>query len=341
MAVRLGVRYWVSCLLCAYYNGDARFSTIGYLGMFIGTFIVYYNLLRRGAFSLEYFTRLLKTLILVYGVVLILQQAALLVGLRNFPPLNLCSQSWLSLTKLPILTQEPSSSARILTVAMLGYWRCLELRDGKKPTIKQLFNKENKRVTLLFAWAMLTMGSGTAFIGIGILSLYFIQARTCIYIIPLICTLFFVGNQMGLQQMERASRVSQAVMRGADKEQVMETDGSAAVRVMPLLNTLTIDLSKPESWFGKGTTKHEDWLRTLYSRKISVVEEYGLLTLFVSLFMTFTCMIKKFFSLETLIFLLLFGFSLGNISYVWGAMLIYAGVCYFQERPRSFLRTHP
>ncbi len=333
-ALILGGLYWGMCLFCAYYNGDVRVSSVGYLGMFVGTFIVYYNLLRRGAFSLEYFTKLLRALILAYGIILIMQQAAMLVGLRNFWPINLCGQHFLSLTKLPSLSLEPSHSARILTVAMLGYWRCLELRDGRKPTIQQLFSKEHKRVTLLFGWSMLTMGSGTAFIGMGLLSLYFIQPRTCIYIVPLICALFAAGNMLGLEQMDRATRVTQAVAQSSDKEIIMEADGSAAFRVMPLINTLKTDLSQSESWFGNGTMhyfKKASDVNQLLDKKIPVVEQYGLIAFFFSLLLVFFCVIKKILSLETLIFLILFGLCLINIAYTWGAMLMFAGVKFFQD----------
>lgn len=43
-------------------------------------------------------------------------------------------------------------------------------------------------------------------------------------------------------------------------------------------------------------------------------------------------MIRRFFSIETLVFLILFGFSLGNIAYTWGAMMIFTTVRYFQEQ---------
>ena len=37
-----------------------------------------------------------------------------------------------------------------------------------------------------------------------------------------------------------------------DAEQIKQTDGSAAVRIVPMLNTLRLDLSDPEVWFGSG-----------------------------------------------------------------------------------------
>lgn len=109
---------------------------------------------------------------------MILQQIAILVGLRSFWFINLDNQFFLDIDKLPSLTLEPSHTARILTVAMLCYLRCIEIDNGGiRPTLFALFDKEHRLVIILFLWAMLTMGSGTAFVGLAILSLYFCSAR--------------------------------------------------------------------------------------------------------------------------------------------------------------------
>lgn len=100
------------------------------------------------------------------------------------PIINLQNQFFLSITKLPSLTLEPSHSARILTVAMLGYLRCEEISISRKLILGELFYSKHRWVTALFFWAMLTMGSSTAFVGIAILSLYFITRHTAIYVIP-------------------------------------------------------------------------------------------------------------------------------------------------------------
>lgn len=61
--------YMAVVLFCAYMQDYVRFSTIGYLGMFLITYIVYYNLLyEKHAFSLLYFIRLLRFLILMYAI---------------------------------------------------------------------------------------------------------------------------------------------------------------------------------------------------------------------------------------------------------------------------------
>lgn len=146
-----GILYWSICLLGASFQEYMRFSTIGYMGLFIISYITFYNLVYSGSFTFSYFVKLLRSLIMAYGIILILQQIALLLGIHSLPPINLVNQHFLSLTKLPSLSMEPSHSARILTVLMLSYLRCIELANsGVKPSIMTLFKIEHRWVTILF-----------------------------------------------------------------------------------------------------------------------------------------------------------------------------------------------
>ena len=72
------------------------------------------------------------------------------------------------------------------------------------------------------------------------------------------------------------------------------------------------------------------WKRT--TDKIAVVDQYGLIAFIVSIMLFYSCMVKSFFSIETLMFLILFGFSLGNIAYTWGAVMIFTCVRFYQTQ---------
>lgn len=57
---------------------------------------------------------------------------------------------------------------------------------------------------------------------------------------------------MELEQMDRAVRVARATMTGNTNE-IQQEDGSAAARVVPLVNTfIKTDLTKKQSWIGQG-----------------------------------------------------------------------------------------
>ena len=327
-ALILAALYWMVCYLLSLLKGEMRFSTLGFLGMYLILYINFYSFVVKGTFTLDYFTKILQYLIIAYGVVLIGQQMCLLVGLRNMPLLNLQGQAFLSITKLPALTLEPSHSARILTFAMLGYLRCMEMKQGRRLTIQEWFDKEHRTVTLLFLWSMLMMGSGTAFAGMGILGLYFITKKTAVYIIPSLIGLIVIGQSLELKQMNRVMSVAQAATSG-EADDVIEADGSGAVRVVPLVNAFTkTDFLELETWIGAksmDTSKR----KALQDRKI--YDQYGIVAFLISLVFVYSCVIHRFFSIESLLFLLLLGFSINNIYYMWGCFMTMTGVTYFQN----------
>lgn len=331
----LVIMYWGVCFFTAVYNQQMRFSTLGFLAMFLLTFTYYEASLRKGVFTLPYFVRLLRFLILAFGVVLIAQQACLLVGLRTVPFLNLMGQHYLAIDKLPSLSYEPSSTARILAVAYLCYLRCLQIVYGTKPSIMQLFKGSNKWCTLLFLWTMLTIGSGTAFICLAILTIYFVSLRNAIVTIPLLIGLFFTAEQMGLKQLERASKAIEVTTQ-LDTDKIIEEDNSAAVRIAPLINTLTkTDLTATETWLGEGTAKKERITMTsIQTAKHGVLMQYGLIATIISLCLIYTSIVGKFWSIENLLCVGIFGVTITNIDYIWGAYMLLATGKYFIDKHR-------
>lgn len=328
-ALVLATIYWVVCYTMSLLKGEMRFSTLGFLGMYLILYINYYSFIVKGTFTLEYFTKVLKYLIIAYAVVLIGQQMCVLVGLRNMPLLNLQNQFFLSITKLPSLTLEPSHSARFLTFTMLGYLRCMEIMKGKRITLQELFSPEQRIVTFSFLWSMLMMGSGTAFVGMGVLSFYFITRKTVIYIIPLIIGMFMLGQSMELKQMDRAVALAEAASTGS-AEEAMAADGSGATRIIPVMNVFTkTDVTQLETWIGKKSMEKDKhwWMRT----DTKIYDQYGLIAFIISLVFIYSCVIRHFFSIETLLYLILLGFTLGNIYYAWGCLMIMTGVTYFQK----------
>lgn len=325
---------WVICYLLGVFHEGFRFSTVGYFGLFLMSYVTYYGLLVKGAMSIQYFKKILAFLIRAYAIILFLQQICMLLGIYNFPIINLYNQDMLAIDKLPSLSLEPSHSARILAVAMLCYLRCEELlNNGKRPNIRKLFQRENRWVTIPFLYAMLTMGSGTAFIAIGCLILYFVNKRNVFVIIPMIIIMYFIGDALELKQFERAKVSTQSTFLG-DNEDIADADGSASARIIPLMNTLKMDLSNKDNWFGYGTISKdiEKYNLNYKEHKITVIDQYGLIGFILSLLLLVTCIIRRFFCLEMLFFVILFGMTLSNVAYVWGAMYMFTAVRYFQVK---------
>ena len=327
-ALILGIIYLLTITFSGLFHPESfRFSTIGYLGMFIITFITLYNLIYSGTFSLNYFIKFLRWMILAYSICLILQQLFVLVGIRFMPIINLSNQFFLSITKLPSLSIEPSHSARILGVLIYAYMKCNGLLQGSSFKFYQLFEQEHKWLTFAFLWTMFTMGSSTAFIVLGVLSLYFINWRNALIIIPILAGLVYIGSSMGIEQFDRAYNTTQATL-SLNRETVAKTDGSAAYRIGPILNTINnLDLTKKEHWFGYGIDSGN---ANKNERMLAEITDYGFLTYICGLILIFSCSIR-FLSIPTIMFFIGIGGGTANIAYQWGLLMVFMCIRYFYK----------
>lgn len=323
--------YMVVVLFCAYQQDYVRFSTLGYLGMFLITYIVFYNLLyKKHAFSLMYFIRLMRFLILAFFICLLLQQVCVLLNIRNLPIINLDNQYYLAIDKLPSLMIEPSHVARVLGVMYYAYLKCCEIVEGEKLSLVRVFEKPHRWITIGFLYTMTTMGSGTAFISLMILAMYFLKRKALWYVVPIFIGLYFTSPLMNIKQLNRAVNVINATLTG-DVEQVIDVDGSAASRVAPILNTLNMDLNSKEVWFGRGTFEKKELAIIRFNNKVGNIDQYGLLSFIVMQICVCVCAFR-FVSLSTMFWGVVFGFSFGNIAYTWGCLMIFTTIRYFQKQ---------
>ncbi len=325
-ALILSVLYFLTIYISALFHPESfRASTLLYLCSFLITFVTLYNLIYvKRVFTLEYFTKIVKCLIFILVVVLLVQQAFIMVGIKYFPLINL-TQVLNRGIGANSLTMEPSVTARMLGVLMYAYMECISFRQGSAFRFKQFWESEHKWVAIGFLWAMLTMGSGTVFIVLGVLSLYFIKWRNALLVVPIIAGLIYIGSEMGITQFDRAYNTVQATMT-LDNQTVIETDGSASARITPILNTINnLDLTKEEHWFGYGI----DAGHTMKSqRMIAEITDYGFLAYIFGLILVFSCSIR-FFSIPTIMYFIGIGGGTGNIAYAWGVLMLFMCVRYF------------
>lgn len=322
---------WIFLTAKILHPWNFRASTIIYMYMFFITYVAFYNFVWvQKVFTLDYFITLVRNLIYILTVVLILQQIFITIGILYFPIINLC-QILNRGIGANSLTYEPSTFARIMGVLFYAYIKCNEYKNGSKLTIISLLSMSHKWVTIAFLWSMLTMGSGTAFICLGILSLYFMKGFQFLYSIPIIISIYFTLNFFEVKQFNRAVSAAQATMTG-DTQEIRDIDGSASARIAPLLNTLNMNFTEAKSWFGEGCdtglrNRHTD------NRYIGEINDYGLIAYFLGLILVFSCAIKPS-SLATLMFFMGIGGGTGNIPYAWGLLMILTCVRYFSETYR-------
>lgn len=333
-AVMMVVVYYLLVLLVSCLHPQSfRWSTLLYLLSFLIVFVTYYNLVVCEQYlSYEVFLAVIKGLMYAYTIVLVMQQILLLLGIQYFPLLNL-----VQLLNRGIgansLGGEPSSAARIMAVLFLSMLRLLQLKYGRTLTFKEVL-LEAKWPTIGFLWTMITMMSGTAFVGLAILSVYFLQRRYIGLGVFVVILFLLVVPYIEFTPLQRAFRIISAfLLTGADADAVTEADGSGASRAILLINTLKLDFFDFETWFGHGIDYTMGFGGHHARLKVAVIggiNEYGFLSFIVMQIIVYTCIIKRFFSLETVLWIFLFGMSFGNIAYTWGAVLLFTGVRYFQ-----------
>ena len=336
-AFLIGTLYIIVVFFCATMQSYVRVSTIGYLFMFVITFIMYYNLVYDGAFSFDDYRKLLQVFIWAFFYCAVLQQLFSAVGLRYMPVLNMVGQTYLSPIHFNTLTFKPSSSARILAFLFLGFLRMEELYLGNKPSFRYLWDNHRK-IVFAFLYVMLFMGSGTAIIALILLSLYFIEKKYIVHMLLAFSLGYAILTNVDYLPAKRMLVTVNAVMT-LDVNEITIADNSAAARINPLVNTLTnTDLTSSETWFGKGTVSVEqrnNWYSTLKTAKMGNIDQYGLISFIVAISLIFMCCIPRFLSVETLLAFFLIGMTINNFSYIWGCYFILATTKYFYNNYTS------
>lgn len=332
-ALVLAIIYFLTILGSAIFHMETfRASTLLYLCSFLITFITMYNLVYvKKVFSLDYFTIIVKRLIYTLAIVLVIQQCFIIVGIRIFPLINL-TQFLDRGIGANSLTMEPSVCARMMGVLLYAYMECISFREGSKFQFSQLFEQEHKWVTIAFFWAILTMGSGTAFIVLGVLFLYFINWRNALIMIPFIAGMIYIGFILGIDQLNRVTSVVEATIT-LDNKNVIQADHSASYRILPILNTINnLDLTKTEHWFGYGIdTGVSDLSKTM----LPGITDYGFLAYICGLILVFTCAIR-FWSISTIMYFIGIGGGTSNVAYQWGILIIFMCVRYFYDNRKLF-----
>lgn len=329
-AMVLSLLFWVVTvgLSIVQFGMTARMSTFYYTALFLLTFTLYYNLVFiNRAFNTDQFLQLIKAVIYAYAIVLLLQQFFYLIGLRYMPFINLMNLPYYRLFRLNSLAIEPSQAARLLAVYFYAFLKLNEYKNGKVLGMRQLW-LENKKVIIAFLYTMIGIGSGTAFIALGILSLYFLKRQYVLYVLVATFALYMLTPFINFEPLNRAINIFNATMTG-DTEIVRQTDNSAAARVNIILNTINnLDLSDPKTWFGAGI----DSFYATEDAVVSAISDYGLISYILKLILFFVCCFNSLFSLEIVMFVLLFGFNIGNVAYCWAAMMVFSTLKFFKSR---------
>lgn len=311
-----------------------RWSTLLFSTAFVLSYISIYNfVVVEKVFSIEHFIKICKWVMMAYFVACIIQQALIVLGITYLPLVNMMYALDRGIG-CQSLSLEPSHSARIMLVLYYAYVKCCEYKRGEGPfTLSELFRGEHKWVTICFLWMMLTMGSGTAFVCLILFSLYFVRRHNWYYVIPILAICYTLIQASGIEALDRATSTIEATST-LDAQTVREADGSAAVRITPMLNSLNADFTQFDTWFGKGI----DAGHAMGAKK-TTFDDYGFVFYLITLLFNFSCA-YNIWSLATIfMFAGVAGGTGGNIYYAWALMMVMTCVKYFhdnQENPEIY-----
>ncbi len=308
-----------------------RSSTLFFSVGLVYTYVCFYNMLyKKQVFTISFFVKFCKGMIMAFFVVCVLQQCCILVGMKIVPIINLiefvnrgigCNS----------LSMEPSTFARTMLVFYYAYVKCCEYIRGEGPfSVKELFQGTHRWVTVQFLWMMCTMGSGTAFVCLIAFSLYFVTKRNWFVVIPTFLIIYvFILPMFGAEQLDRATRTINATTT-LDQSSVEEADGSAGSRISPILNSLNADYTDIDTWFGHGidySRKHNMFIK----QTATLFDDYGFIFYIISLIFSLSCAYRLKSLGALFMFMGIAGGSGTNIHYNWWLMMVMTCVRYFYE----------
>ena len=311
--------------VASFHPESFRWSTLIFSAILVFSYAAFYNLINiEKVFTINRFIKICKWIMMAYFIVCIIQQMLIIAGINNLLFINLyplgrgigCNS----------LCREPSTFGRFMLVFYYAYVKCQEYKRDEGPfTLSELFSGEHKWITIRFLWMMLTMGSGTAYFCLILFALYFVRKHNWYYIIPTLIGCYILIQNSGIEALDRATNTIEATAT-LDKDVVRETDSSAAARITPLLNTITADFTKSETWLGYGI---DAGISNKANR--TIFHDYGFIFYIVTLLLCFTC-VYNFWSLGTIfMFAGVSGTAGINIQYAWALMMVMTCVKYFYE----------
>lgn len=335
-ALVYGIIMLIIMFVCAAFASPlVAWNRIGYRAMYVCMFILVTSILCEGCISPSLLKRLLMTLLLLYGIVMILQHILFLVGIRQFPLLNYSATITMTgVFKVNGLASEPSHAARIMTVMYWGIIKLTEMERENKLTFKELI-QELPYCSALFFLSMVTMGSATAMIGILLIFTYCLNKNIGVFLMAIVGFILLMSIDIDNIQIQRIQKVFFSIFSDDVGDTLKNSEGSGAVRILPIINTFKMDLSSLETWIGQGSTYNPNisFIDRVFSnnRYIGDITSFGLLSYIASLVFVYKCCIRNFVSMQTLLFLCLSTFSVGSVYYTWFMFIVFASIKNFEN----------
>lgn len=325
--------YLVVLIICCSLSGNTIvWDRIIYRGLFLATFCCVYQTLYTGKLTIEYFQKLLVFLVCLYGTVFIIQNISFAVGIRQLLLINLYgAQTMVGSLKANVLAIEPSHAARILAFLYLGVVKLTEIMKGREMSLLEHY-RENPYSTISFFITMLFMGSATAIIGFFCIMAHFVKRHVILYVLTAIGVVTLLNVDTGIEQLTRVRNVINAFFSDDVVSNLKAKEGSGASRIIPMVNTFTnLNLFSWTTWVGQGSTHMRTHLSMFSTQRIGDITDFGLFTYLCSLLFVYKCCIRKFFTIENLLFFIMIGYAVGSLYTCWCALIVCTAIKYYSD----------
>lgn len=325
--------YLVVLIVCSNLSSSVViWDRIFYRAMFLMTFCCVYQIINTGDISIDFFKKLLIFLVCSYGIMFVIQNLCFLLGIHKLLLINLSgAQTMVGGLKANVLAIEPSHAARILAFLYWGVVKLTEIMKGREMTFIEHL-KENPYSTISFCITMIFMGSATALLGFALVMAHFVKKYIAMYVISIIAIIVLMNVDVNIETLDRIKNVINAFLSDDTVSTLKSTEASGGSRIAPIINTFThLDLFSWETWVGKGSDHIRIHLSMFTTQRIGDINDFGLLSYIFSLLLVYTCCIRKFFCIETLLFATLLGFAIGSLYTCWCGLFVCTAIKFYSE----------
>lgn len=320
-----------------------RASTLIYTSLF---FIGFTSLIN--SFSKSYFTRdryfaIIRFLIYCHFFAIVIQQLCLLVGVNE--PINY-TQSMQDFGEYQLringLTPEPSHVARFMLVLMFSYLVMKQSITGMAYDFIRDW-RQDKYIWFAFFWSMLTIGSTTGLLFVGLIMLPLLSRKNTIWCILILGLVYMFVSSFDTRSTSRISEFLPAVLTG-DLDAMYYADPSGSSRIIPIILILKYFSLDYYGWFGHGVDSNIDLIAQHFNLLpegwsggglFTLLYEYGIIVFMLFWIMIFKCCYS---AKAKLAFGIIVAFILIqplNTQITWCAFMFLASNKYFLENKRT------
>ncbi len=331
------------CLLQSILNpATFRLTTVAYTMLFVAVFITYRILLNKEIVQLDTFMIIIKYALVLYSIVLLVQQVQSLANLEIF---NVNSDHS-SKFKLNSLTWESSNLCLIAPAYFISFIKCREIQLARRYNIKTDI-KNDRLVWLLFMYLQLTCGSMTGFIVIVAVMLYFFKLKNIFSIgVSGIVAMFIVLPMITQYEVFNFDRIKQLydVIFTLDPTVISMMDASSACRIVPtIVYFQSVDILDWQFWLGRGVDSLEEISKYLiindnFERNIGATNilsffyDYGIIAGCLFLVALKRSISTNWLSYTMLLYLVIYSVSPINHHKLWIFLILLSTVQYFEKQ---------